>query len=361
MHPITSRPDRAWLVYVAMGIAGAAIAIGPLREAGASDADAGWFALWGVALMGTALGAWPAARYVTVSNAPFQRFIGSTFTIAGVATAVWLGAGKLLADATAGLLPTVGPAFRDAWPSLWWIGVVSMLCMLFLLQALAAADDGETAARRALASDVASRDAELRALRAQVNPHFLFNCLHSISSMTGRDPDGARKMCLELAEFFRSSLKAGAEPRVPLATELALLRRYLDIEQVRFGRRLDARFEEHGDLSGITVPPLLLQPLVENAVRHGIATLVDGGVVRVSAARAGDRVDLVVENAFDPDGRRAGTGVGLANVRERLDAAYRGLASVRAETMAPGAADEETRIFRVSISLPAGAGAQEQT
>jgi LytS/YehU family sensor histidine kinase len=97
---------------------------------------------------------------------------------------------------------------------------------------------------------------------------------------------------------------------------------------------------------------LLLQPLVENAVRHGVATLVDGGTVRIAAARSGDRVEIVVENPFDPDGRRGGTGVGLANVRERLDATYRGLASVRAETIA--AADP---IFRVSVSVPASSGA----
>ena len=360
MHPIVSSAERGWLVQATLGIGGAALGILPLRHAGADVFEALWFGLWGALLMFLAMQTWHIARYVPVAGTSFIRFFATALGSAVLVSGLWLLVGWNSARVLASLLPSVEPAFAETWPSLWVLGALSYLSILFLIYALAAADDGEAAARRALASDVASRDAELRALRAQVNPHFLFNCLHSISSMTGRDPDGARRMCLELAEFFRSSLKAGAEQRVPLATELALLRRYLDIEQVRFGRRLDARFEESGDLSGVTVPPLLLQPLVENAVRHGVATLLDGGIVRVSAARAGDRVEIIVENAFDPDGRRAGTGVGLANVRERLDAAYRGLASVRADTIAPGAADEDTHVFRVSISLPAG-GAEERT
>ena len=352
MHPITSRPERAWLVYAVLGAAGATLGVMPLQQAGAEPSESWWFAAWGVFLMFLALQTWHLARYVPVGGTSFARFLGTALGSAILVSGVWLLVGRNTARIAVSLLPSVAPAFDQAWLLLWMWGAAAYLCVLFLVYALTASDEGETAARRALASDVASRDAELRALRAQVNPHFLFNCLHSISSMTGRDPEGARKMCLELAEFFRSSLKAGAEQRVPLATELALLRRYLDIEQVRFGRRLDARFDESGDLSGVTVPPLLLQPLVENAVRHGVATLLDGGIVRVSAARAGDRVDIIVENAFDPDGRRAGTGVGLANVRERLDAAYRGLASVRADTIAPRAAEEDTHVFRVSISLP---------
>jgi signal transduction histidine kinase len=352
MHPIMSRPDRAWVAYLAMGLAGVMIGTRPLTAAGAAVNEAAWFSAWGVALMWLALLAWPVARYLTVGNASFLLFLCMSISVAIGASALWMGTGLAVAESLSSTLPTLAPVFRAAWPSLLTVGAVSVLAMLFLQHALAASDEGEAAARRALAADVASRAAELRALRAQVNPHFLFNCLHSISSMTSRDAEGARRMCLELADFFRSSLKAGAEQRVTLGEEIALLRRYLDIERVRFGSRLRIEIEEQGDLSDVRVPPLLLQPLVENAVRHGVATLVDGGTVRIAAARSGDRVEIVVENPFDPDGRRGGTGVGLANVRERLDATYRGLASVRAETIA--AADP---IFRVSVSVPASSGA----
>jgi len=118
---------------------------------------------------------------------------------------------------------------------------------------------------------------------------------------------------------------------------------------VRFGHRLQVSESISAAARGCLVPPLLLQPLVENAVRHGIATLIEGGTVRVTATREDERVDVTVENAFDPDGRHPGAGVGLTNVRERLEAAYRGLATIRAETI-----PADAPVFKVSISLPAG-------
>jgi LytS/YehU family sensor histidine kinase len=245
-------------------------------------------------------------------------------------------------------LPSIEPVIRGgAWSSMSLGAATVFFCALFLMYALDAADRGEEAARKALESDLASRDAELRALRAQVDPHFLFNCLHSISAMTSRDPAAARRMCLELADFFRASIKAGAEQRIPLADELQLVRGYLGIEQVRFGDRLRVEVDDAGEGGGTMVPPLLLQPLVENAVRHGIATLVEGGAVRVTVKSSPGRVEIVVENPFDPDGRRPGTGVGLANVRGRLETAYRGAAMIRADT-APG----EPSRFTVLVSIP---------
>jgi LytS/YehU family sensor histidine kinase len=166
---------------------------------------------------------------------------------------------------------------------------------------------------------VAAREAELRALRSQVNPHFLFNCLHSISALILNQPEAARRMCLELGDFFRDSLRAGSLPRIPMEFEATLVRRYLDIERVRFGDRLRAEISVAPDAERTLVPPLLLQPLAENAVRHGIATLVDGGDIAISVTRQGNRVTVAIDNAFDPDGRRSGTGVGIANVRARLE------------------------------------------
>jgi LytS/YehU family sensor histidine kinase len=162
--------------------------------------------------------------------------------------------------------------------------------------ALAAADERQVALERALEAEIAAREAELRTLRAQVDPHFLFNCLHSISALITSDPAGAQAMCVELADFFRESLRVGGKPRIPLAAEAALVRRYLDIEQLRFGDRLKATVEVAPDAERGLVPPLLLQPLAENAVRHGIATLVDGGDITIAVTRRGERIEVHVEN-----------------------------------------------------------------
>lgn len=347
MHPITSKPDRAWIVYAGGAAVSQLIAMMPLARGGAVGVEAAWLSPWGLLLVVFALQSWHIARYVPIGKVAFSRYIFTAAAAATAASGCWVAIGWGTAAALRAWLPSLLPAFREAWPSLWIAGGALFVCLLFLQSALDAADQGEASARRALASEVASRDAELRALRAQVDPHFLFNCLHSISSLIARDPDAARRMCFELADFFRTSLKAGAEARIPLSTELQLVRGYLGIEQVRFGNRLRVQVDAHAEAGDAPVPPLLLQPLVENAVRHGIATLVDGGTVAVSVIRSADRIGIGVENPFDPDGRRPGTGVGLANVRDRLEAAYGGAATIRVDTM-----PDATPLFRVSMSLP---------
>jgi hypothetical protein len=212
-----------------------------------------------------------------------------------------------------------------------------------------AAEQASHAERRALQGQVLSREAELRTLRAQIDPHFLFNSLHSISALTTANPAGARRMCLLLAEFLRESLALGAEDRIPLARELKLAEKYLEVERVRYGDRLRLEVET-GGADECLVPSLLLQPIVENAVTHGVAHNLDGGLVRVTASQSPARVTMVVENPCDPDRpRRSGGGVGLANVRSRLRALYGNEATVNAS--------ERNGLWRVEISVPASADA----
>lgn len=180
-------------------------------------------------------------------------------------------------------------------------------------------------ARRAAALETAARSAELRALRYQVNPHFLFNTLNSLSSlvMTGK-AEQAEAMILNLATFFRTSLTGDPTEDVALAEEIQLQRLYLDIERVRFPSRLVIDIALPPALARACVPGLILQPLVENAVKHGVSRARHPVTIRVSAAREGDR--LVLRVADDGDAAlgsaEAGTGVGLANVADRLAARY---------------------------------------
>jgi LytS/YehU family sensor histidine kinase len=154
-------------------------------------------------------------------------------------------------------------------------------------------------------------------------------------------------MCQLLAEFLRDSLTLGQESRIPLVREVALAEQYLRIEQVRFGSRLTVSLHVSPESAATPVPPLLLQPLVENAVRHGIATRLDGGRVEVSAHRVGSLTNVSVANPRDTDAARRGLGFGLDIVRRRLAAAW----GERA-TMAIEAAPES---YRVSLSLPVDA------
>ena len=176
---------------------------------------------------------------------------------------------------------------------------------------------------RALEGELAARDAELRMLRTQVDPHFLFNSLNSISALTAIDPSGARDMTVRLADFFRSTLGFAADSKIALAEELRLVGHFIAIEQVRFGHRLGFSADVDEQAAQCLVPPLLLQPLVENAIKHGIGQLVEGGEIRLKARRAGSLLLLAIANDIDDQCRpQRGTGLGLDNVRQRLAAAY---------------------------------------
>jgi LytS/YehU family sensor histidine kinase len=195
---------------------------------------------------------------------------------------------------------------------------------------------------------VLARDAELRSLRSQLDPHFLFNCLNSISALTTADPAAARRMCLLLGEFLRETLALGSESRITLAREIKLVDRFLAVERIRFGDRLDVELAADADAARCLVPPLLLQPLVENAVTHGIAHLLDRGTIRIVASRSPAQLSIVVENPCDPDRPRGtGAGVGLENVRARLRALY-GVDAVVTSS-------EQGGVWRMELSFPAAA------
>lgn len=167
-------------------------------------------------------------------------------------------------------------------------------------------------------------EAELKALRTQVDPHFLFNTLNTIAELIGSQPQQAERMTERLAECFRYALAKHSHDLSTLDEELAFARHYLDIEQVRFGDRLRVQLSRGDALGSEAIPSLLLQPLLENAIRHGLAPVREGGCVSVSAQRDGDCLRVQVED--DGVGFRAGGpdrgGIGLRNVRERLRTLY---------------------------------------
>jgi two-component system LytT family sensor kinase len=167
-------------------------------------------------------------------------------------------------------------------------------------------------------------EAELKALRTQVDPHFLFNTLNTIADLISENPGQAERMTVRLAECFRYALATHSRDFSTLDEELNFARHYLDIEQVRFGERLHVQLSR-GDAKGNeAIPSLLLQPLLENAIRHGLAPVREGGRVTVSAQMEGERLRLRVEDdgvGLSP-GYASREGIGLRNVRERLHTLY---------------------------------------
>jgi two-component system sensor histidine kinase AlgZ len=190
--------------------------------------------------------------------------------------------------------------------------------------------------------------ARYQALQARIRPHFLFNSMNTIASLTRSRPEVAERVVEDLAALFRVALTAEARTTT-LGEELALARRYLAIEDLRLGPRLAVHWQVEGGLEAIPLPPLVLQPLVENAVYHGVEPALEGGWVAVAAARAGDTVTVRVENSLPagaPERSREGNRMAQDNVRERLEAFFGGRCG-----FAAGPAEDG---YRVEMHFPAG-------
>jgi sensor histidine kinase YesM len=177
--------------------------------------------------------------------------------------------------------------------------------------------------------------ANLRALQAQVEPHFLFNTLANVSSLVDREPDLAKRMLESFNRFLRASLAATREERTTLGAEARLISSYLDVLQVRMDRRLRYRVAFPPELEGFELPSMLVQPVVENAIRHGLEPKVEGGEVVVTARREGAHVAIEVRDTGVGFAAATRGGVGLSNLRERLRLLY-GEAATLTVTDNPG-------------------------
>jgi len=242
-----------------------------------------------------------------------------------------------------------------------WVGLTSSgmamlgatLLGLLTLSVLAhdlllAFQGAQASAAREAQARLLARDMELQLLRLQIDPHFLFNSLNSISALTHLDPAAARAMAIDLAQFFRQTLDLAGRERIRLEDELGLVAHYLAIEKQRLGDKLATTVDAPPDTLAALLPPLTLQPLVENALKHGLRPRDDGGHLSVQALVRDGWLHLAVRNPVpdpaDIPSNETGLGLGLRNLRERLAAHYAGRARVHWGATPEG--------FAVEISLP---------
>lgn len=185
--------------------------------------------------------------------------------------------------------------------------------------------------------------AEMEALQARIHPHFLFNTMNSIASLIAIDPERAERAVEDFSDLMRAAL--GRRASHSLGEELELVRRYLAIEQIRLGERLIVRMSVEEAPLELEIPALLIQPLVENAVLHGIQNRAEGGVVTIEARREGERLRILVSNPLPAKGNLvAGFGMAHENVRRRLELRYGRRASLRAR--------EEAGYYACELSVP---------
>jgi two-component system, LytTR family, sensor histidine kinase AlgZ len=347
MHPILARAERL-TTYLAAWLIVAVLLAAVLTRQGLSWLEALALLLPMCLVYGFAcLSAWYVCRATPLTSSGVLRVLSSSALAAVIASGLWVELMRLWVSALVALPLFTEAAARYAGhdPLLFAAGVLLFLLALTVHYLLLAFELARQAEQRQLRMEVLAREAELRALRAQLDPHFLFNGLNSISALTAVDPAGARRMCVLLADFLRDTLNVSSRDRIPLVEELALTDRFLGIEQVRFGDRLQVERHVDGAAAQCRVPPLLLQPLVENAVTHGIAGLLEGGVIRLDVSRRDRRLSIAIENPRDIDSPRSGRrGVGLENVRQRLIAMFG--ADARIDTRADDAR------YRVELAMP---------
>jgi two-component system, LytTR family, sensor kinase len=190
------------------------------------------------------------------------------------------------------------------------------------------------------------KETELKMLRSQINPHFLFNSLNSISSLTITDPEKARDMVVKLSEFMRYALSRKDEQPVSLQAELENLRLYLDIEKVRFGDKLTTEEIIDSNCLDFKIPVMLLQPLYENAVKHGVYESTESVKITTRAQLIDGYFEITISNNYDPGpSSKRGTGTGLLNVTRRLELFYGNKASIKTT--------KENGIYTVNMYIPA--------
>jgi two-component system, LytTR family, sensor histidine kinase AlgZ len=348
MHPILARGGRLALYLGLWALVGGLLTLLLAGRTGLTWLQAAVIAVpVSSAYAFVCLSSWYVARSLPIATSGPTRVISSGIIASILSSAVWLALSHAWVSFLVRRAEFPEAARSGGHDSLiFGFGVLLYLLSLAVSYLLATYEATRDAERRALQVEVFAREAELRSLRAQIDPHFLFNCLHSISALTTVNPSAARRMCLLLGDFLRETLALGSERRITVQRELALVERFLEVERIRFGDRLDVEILASPEAQQCLVPPLLLQPIVENAVTHGIAHLLGRGTIRVVASRDGAALSIAVENPCDAERpKRTGTGVGLANVRARLKTLYGNDASMSAA--------ERDDVWRVELAFPA--------
>jgi hypothetical protein len=224
-----------------------------------------------------------------------------------------------------GTMPHMGPMHHgEGWfgvlppihPRLWGLGVAHLCFGLLLGWTLA---DRERAELQTLAAHRATREAQARALQGQMNPHVLFNAISGLTELVREDPRAAEAALVNLSDLLRALLDHGTRLRAPLGDERRLVEKHLALERLRLGRRLRERWDWPEALDSLEIPPLMIQPLVENALKHGVSKAVGGGELEVRVSLEGPALCVRVANTGPaPEGAEA-AGLGLRNLRERLD------------------------------------------
>jgi len=349
MHPILAHQERlgvyllCWLIFGVM-----------LAAVLALPHDFSWIEALSLAVPLTlvygsiCLSSWYVCRVYPLQTASFAQVLVVQMMAATLTILLWvlIASGWVVILERALVLTTFRSRVLTKAPLLMGVGYILYGLTVAVHYLIATFEASKESEQREFQSRIFAQEAELKALRAQINPHFLFNSLNSISALATQDPSAVRAMTLRLADFLRKSLRLGAQEFIRLEEEIGMSLSFLEIEQIRYGSRLQIMQNVEDVCKDCLVPPLILQPLIENAVVHGIAHIINGGTITIEASWRGSVLHVRIENPVDPDrSRNRKGGLGLENVTKRLRAVYKDDAQLKTE--------ESNGIFRANLWLPA--------
>lgn len=326
MHPILSQPRRLFWYLLAWIIPGVVLAWTLFDAHSVAWNSALLFALPAAHLYGFML---TSSYYVCRSLPIRQRTalrVAAVFGSASLLSSLlWIMLCVIWSSVIAGEVGHKGNVLLDRQLTILLFVAAILLYLISLLahDVFIAFENIRSAERQQVASQLLARDAELQMLRSQINPHFLFNSLNSISALTSIDAAAARNMAIELGSFYRKTLAISARQQITFAEEVELCKYFLAIEKIRFGDKLQVDWAIDPATLTAQVPAMFMQPLLENAIKHGICNLRYGGVVQIKSVIENSWLHIAISNPVDPDSHSAiGTATGLKNFKARIHSHY---------------------------------------
>jgi len=289
------------------------------------------------------IGAWFGLRYINLETQKTLQFVANHLIYLVVIILLWLSMSNFFDQM---LLRDILPEYRiKTQPIKSMLGIFSYLLLVsyIYLDAYYSSYMEKIHNERRLYEIL--KESELNLLKSQMNPHFIFNSLNSISSLTMLDATRAQEMIIRLSDFLRYTVNASQEQLVTLEKELEMCKAYLDIEKVRFGSKISFDFQVREETLSLKVPGMMLQTLFENAIKHGVYNSLGKESIHFESKPDGERLLITIRNSFDPDSLpKTGTKTGLKNVKNRLNLIYNGTAILHTHI--------EENTFTVTLNLP---------
>jgi two-component system, LytTR family, sensor kinase len=272
---------------------------------------------------GIALNFWYVVRYINLETSKPITIIINHIVLALISTSFWMYLVSIVVKYASEPWPGYYEFLVNSIPARFMMGICLYLIVTLFYYTIIFYFNLQDKLKQEIELQSLVKEAELNILKSQINPHFIFNSLNSISSLTIIRPAQARDMVIKLSEFLRYALDMDMKQKTQLSNELENIKRYLDIEKIRFGERLNFTLNISEDSTDKKLPNMILQPLLENAIKHGVHDSTEPICIEISSNIVGEELQLCIKNNYDPEVKaKRSSGIGIKNIQQRLQLIY---------------------------------------